>query len=526
MPVENYSVVQPSTQQKTFTENNICRFSLPFNVIPFFDPHESYLQVNMKSSFDMKMRLNGTSSVIIKYIRLSCNGQVLEEIDEFNQLAHLYNDYGNDDSSRNFNAVFNNDGSSLNAGKLMGNQGGTLADGVKAVKLIIPMKECGLFSDLNVIPLMALGNNLDVEIRFAPDKEVVKVDTINVTDNNNPTGGSTVIKLINDGAVGDMFGSDADPFVVKLPYKGFTCVGDIPLQVGDHIGIFPDAGGGAVTGMGDMTITEIRREATTSLDDEPNQIEIVCGAGVALGAIVNANTLHLQLHKSVANADGPVGSIEYSNVEWYIQKVIPPAVYVENLKKKLNSPEGFTLDINTWTTYKSNLLQGVQSQTVEIPAYQSRAKAVLVIPRIQNQAVAWNKDNALATSSYNFNGQFDNLLDYQFQVNNGLRVPTRPVNLEVMNGTFKHLSAEHLIQITQAVSSSNIGVRNIKNARNNFIIGRQLSKYGGTTNLNSAMRVYLNYDDATKPTNGLQVITLINHINRLSINAQGLQVFT
>ena len=221
-----------------------------------------------------------------------------------------------------------------------------------------------------------------------------------------------------------------------------------------------------------------------------------------------------------------MGSIEYSNLEWYIQKVIPPAVYVENLKKKLNSPEGFTLDINTWTTYKSNLLQGVQSQTVEIPAYQSRAKAVLVIPRIQNQAVAWNKDNALATSSYNFNGQFDNLLDYQFQVNNGLRVPTRPVNLEVMNGTFKHLSAEHLIQITQAVSSSNIGVRNIKNARNNFIIGRQLSKYGGTTNLNSAMRVYLNYDDATKPTNGLQVITLINHINRLSINAQGLQVFT
>ena len=50
MPVENFSVVQPSTQQKTFKENNICRFSLPFNSIPFIDPHESYLQVNMKAN--------------------------------------------------------------------------------------------------------------------------------------------------------------------------------------------------------------------------------------------------------------------------------------------------------------------------------------------------------------------------------------------------------------------------------------------------------------------------------------------
>ena len=94
-----------------------------------------------------------------------------------------------------------------------------------------------------------------------------------------------------------------------------------------------------------------------------------------------------------------------------------------------------------------------------------------------------------------------------------------------MNGKWNHLSAEHLIQITQSVGASNIGVRNIKNSLNNFIIGRQLSKYGGTTNLNSAMRVYLNYLTATRPTAKLQTITFVNHINRVSVNAQGLQVF-
>lgn len=94
-----------------------------------------------------------------------------------------------------------------------------------------------------------------------------------------------------------------------------------------------------------------------------------------------------------------------------------------------------------------------------------------------------------------------------------------------MNGHLKHLSAEHLIQLTQTLGSSNVGVRNIKDSREHFVIGRQLSKYGGTTNLNSAMRVYVNYNNDTQPVVKLQPITFINHINRVAVNASGLQVF-
>ena len=62
-------------------------------------------------------------------------------------------------------------------------------------------------------------------------------------------------------------------------------------------------------------------------------------------------------------------------------------------------------------------------------------------------------------------------------------------------------------------------------------MGRQLSKYGGTTNLNSAMRVYVNYtpnmaDPAqSQPLARLQPISFVNHINRVAVNASGLQVF-
>lgn len=94
-----------------------------------------------------------------------------------------------------------------------------------------------------------------------------------------------------------------------------------------------------------------------------------------------------------------------------------------------------------------------------------------------------------------------------------------------MNGSFGHLAAEHLIQITQALGSSNIGVKSIKSAKDDFIIGRQLSKYGGTTNLNSAARVYINYTTDAQPLPKLQPVTFVNHINRVAVNASGLQVF-
>ena len=94
-----------------------------------------------------------------------------------------------------------------------------------------------------------------------------------------------------------------------------------------------------------------------------------------------------------------------------------------------------------------------------------------------------------------------------------------------MRGSFKHLSAEHLIQLTQALGASNVGVRNLKDSHNNFILGRQLSKYGGTSRLTSAMRIYLNWNSGTDPVQKIQPITFINHINRVSINSQGLQVF-
>lgn len=522
MPIENYSVVQPSTQQKTFSENNICRFSLPFTSIPFFDPHESYLQVIANATGDAKIELNGNSSVIIKYIRLSCNGQVLEEIDEFNQLANLYNIYGNDDSSRSQESVFTLDSKEVFTTGLMGNQSASVVNGEKKVKLIIPMKECGMFSSLEIVPLMAFGNNLDVEIRFAPNNEVLKAynrDGLSAINHHHTTKIEINTAITANAAITTL--------ALRLPYKGFTSLGDIPLQIGDKIKFLKNDGTGINGAGAEREILTLTRSATTSLTDNPNQLNITFATMTPTEAVALNGTV-IEIAKTTADTETIASTLTYTNVEWYLQKVVPPVQYVNSLKSQLQSANGFQYDIHTWTTYKASLLQAVQSQTIEIPAYQSRAKSVLIVPRLANQNPILEVKNgagADGTKIYNYNGLYSNLKDYQWQVNNGLRVPTRPVNLDVMAGSFKHLSAEHLIQLTQALGASNVGVRNLKDTHNNFILGRQLSKYGGTSRLTSAMRVYLNWQSGTDPVQKIQPITFINHINRVSINSQGLQVF-
>lgn len=601
MPIENYSIVQPSTQQRQFTENNICRFSIPFNSLPFFDPHNSYLQLLMESDATSKLELNGDASVLIKYLRLSVNGVVLEEIDEYNQLARLYNTYGHDESSRAHSAVFTNDSGEGMTPGLMGNQSGgvaavpadntapmntpnaplPVANGVKKVKMVVPLSCCGLFSNLEVVPLMALGDNLDVEIRFAPNSEVVKL--YNRQDSKNGEEGNvgnfkTIIPVTpktfidNENLITGNAGANAT-WTLTMPYKGFSSAGDIPLQVGECVQLLTEIGvqgagtpdgqstdtplptdnNGAGTNLtGVVKVVSIARLATSAVVDNPNQLVLKIattdgndtllansgGAGwnggvvIALKKVRPTNATDAQFPPAIAPT---ITKIQYSNVELFMQKVMPPAAYVAQLQKQLASPGGFQMDIHTWTTYKSTLLVGVSNQTIEIPAYQSRAKSVLVVPRVgqQTPALPATMDNAItndavaARARYDFRGKHAGLADYQFQINNGLRVPTRPVNLEVMNGSFGHLAAEHLIQITQALGSSNIGVKSIKEAKDDFVMGRQLSKYGGTTNLNSAMRVYVNYTaaPAVQPLAKLQPITFVNHINRVAVNASGLQVF-
>jgi len=596
MPIENYSIVQPSTQQRQFTENNICRFSIPFNSLPFFDPHNSYLQLLMESDATSKLELNGDASVLIKYLRLSVNGVVLEEIDEYNQLARLYNTYGHDESSRAHSAVFTNDSGEGMTPGLMGNQSGgvaavpadntapmntpnaplPVANGVKKVKMVVPLSCCGLFSNLEVVPLMALGDNLDVEIRFAPNSEVVKLYNRQASTINGEEGNVGDFKTIipvqaktfvdNENIITGTAGANAT-YTLTMPYKGFSSAGDIPLQVGECVQLLTAIGvqgagtpdgqsgdtalvtdnNGAGTNLtGVVKVVSIARLATSAVVDNPNQLVLKIATTDGTDTLLAngaATVIALKKVRPTNHAGGEfpaaiaptITKIQYSNVELFMQKVMPPAAYVAQLQKQLASPGGFQMDIHTWTTYKSTLLVGVSNQTIEIPAYQSRAKSVLVVPRVgqQTPALPASMDNAItndavaARARYDFRGKHAGLADYQFQINNGLRVPTRPVNLEVMNGSFGHLAAEHLIQITQALGSSNIGVKSIKEAKDDFVMGRQLSKYGGTTNLNSAMRVYVNYTSApeVQPLAKLQPITFVNHINRVAVNASGLQVF-
>ena len=632
LPIENYSVVQPSTQQRTYTAENVCRFSIPSSTLGFIDPHTSYLRVDAQivappgGVVSTKYELNGDASSVIEYIRFSCGGQVLEEIDEYNALAHIKATYGEDDSSRATKSIMEQ-GQTPGVGQLgdlfcsgfQGDCGGgtigaalpaypptTNANGLMRVKLIIPLSLSGLFGQKTVLPLAALGSNLEMEIRFAPDTKVLQTycrgrrlalcDTAANAQTqlagfrtNDTSRTEFRIAPPADGSYANFCIPAAGTFQyveLALPSSAYTCLGDLPLMLGQHVrirGSNPTLGA-AHANLESLVVGSITRVATAAptlggvpqtlvrirvglltpgvpptidpVAGDTNGYPAAAGAGVEAAMILQvigdasgtgtlATSSNAGANAAIAAANIP--RVNYSRPELYLQRVTPPAQYVQAMMQQIASPEGFSIDVPTFTTYKSNVIAGAPSQTIEIPASQSRALSVLVALRaVAQNALAFaprcgnvaTVDVVPGTTNFDYKSLYQNLRDYQWQLSNGIRVPTRPVRLDVMISNaaalagethFQHISAEHLIQISQALAASSIGVQSIKLARQDFIIGRQLSKYGGTTPLDSQMRLYLNYapgpGGAVEPTNAMQSITFINHIRRVMVNASGLQVF-
>lgn len=630
LPIENYSVVQPSTQQRTYTAENICRFSIPSNTLGFIDPHTSYLRVDAQivappgGVVSTKYELNGDASSVIEYIRFSCGGQVLEEVDEYNALAHIKATYGEDDSSRATKSIMEQ-GQTPGVGQLgdlfcsgfQGDCGGgaigaalpaypptSNANGLMRVKLIIPLTLSGLFGQKTVLPLAALGSNLEMEIRFAPDTKVLqtycrgrRLALCDTTANgqtqlagfrtNDTSRTEFRIAPPADASYGNFCIPAAATFQyveLALPSSAYSCLGDVPLMLGQHVQIRNSDGTQAHATLDSLVVGSITRVATVApvlggapqtlvrirvgllAPGAPPTINPVAGPATGLPAAAPAGVEAAMLLRVIGDASGDgtlaassnaganaaiaaanIPRVNYSRPELYLQRVTPPAQYVQAMMQQIASPEGFSIDVPTFTTYKSNVIAGAPSQTIEIPASQSRALSVLVALRaVAQNALAFaprcgnvaGVDVAPGVTSFDYKSLYQNLRDYQWQLSNGIRVPTRPVRLDVMIANaaalagethFQHISAEHLIQISQALAASSIGVQSIKLARQDFIIGRQLSKYGGTTPLDSQMRLYLNYAPGpggeVEPQQAMQSITFVNHVRRVVVNASGLTVF-
>ncbi len=519
MPMDNYEIVSPAENQTNFLAGQTIRFNIPRNV-GFWDPHTSYLRLQVAvENMNYKMCFVDDVTSLIDMIRVSHQGTTILETTSYNTLCKFMKDYSQSLSVKQKNAVHDgscdyivqqrvgaadwnppNNGSKtvtsgcLNGQGLNADASTSIAASAKDCKFNLPMSGIGLFDMPQLCPSIVIGDIL-VEIRLVQqDADALKV-----------LPSTKAYQKITANFV------NGDTTCVIQPHEfvGFTNLADSPFAVGMDLNVV-GAGGGAI-----LVGARHRIQNLVQANDTGN---ITITFATAIDGTEAGNDLII-ISRGTDQVEDVAAATRFvvKRADMMLRVVRPPQEYVESMTRKVLS-EGLEIDINAYTAYQATLQSQIKAQTVEIPSFVARAKSVFTIPRVQNAPALTNN----GATDANYNGQYENLKNYRWQI--GTRyVPNQPIELDQFLGNL-HFSAQHIVEIEKALVAANIPVRSLLKAKQNFVCGRALAKHGGSVNLDAGMRLYLEYNEANQPTVPLDVVSFVNHINRIVIGQNGLTV--
>ena len=459
-------------------------------------------------------------------VRVSVGGQIISETTEYSTLKKLFVDYseslsiqqrratqtgqhdyilqdvnvsgtGWNPSAANVGPLTTSSGAILGQ-PLNGDASTSIAASAKDNKYILTLDGVGLFEMLQVVPVVAIGDIL-VEIRLVRNStDALKVLPCTAIAQNCAQLVATELTCTLNPAVN--------------PFNGFTNIANSPYAIGMQLG-FIDTAGDIVAGDAAHPITAIVQDNNTG------------AITLTFTGAINAGEAGIGASPRVVILTGFDGNLAVTaNTRFVVKRadlllniVRPPDQYIQSIMGKVQ--EGLTLDLNSYTTYRATLQQNIKTQTIEIPCYVSRARAVFSVPRIQDNAVL-TINNA---TDRNLNGQHAGAENWRWQVGT-VYYPNQPVELDHLLGGF-NFSAQAIVELEKAMVSAQIPVRSLQKAKQNFVIARALAKHGSSMNLNSTgLRYYLEYNTATQPAVPLDAVTFVNHITRVVITPQGIEV--
>ncbi len=519
MPMQNYEVVAPAENQTNFLAGQTIRFNIPRNV-GFWDPHTSYLRLQVAvENMNYKMCFVDDVTSLIDMIRVSHQGTTILETTNYNTLCKFMKDYSQSLSIKQKNATA--DGSCdyivqsiagganwnppangpktvtsgcLHGQSLNGNAAVSIAASAKDCKFNLPMDGVGLFDMPQLCPSIVIGDIL-VEIRLVSQN----ADALKVLPSTKAYQKITA----------NFTNGDTTCVIEPHEFVGFTNLADSPFAIGMELRVVAAGGGAQLVGAAHPITNLVQANDTgnititfgTAIDaQEAGNDEIVLITGTDQQLAPDATTRFV-----VKRAD------------MMLRVVRPPQEYIESMTRKVLS-EGLEIDINCYTAYQATIQAAIKAQTVEIPSFVARAKAVFTIPRIQNAPVLTNN----GATDADYSGQYRSLKNYRWQI--GTRyVPNQPIELDQFLGQL-HFSAQHIVEIEKACVAAGIPVRSLLKAKQNFVCGRALAKHGGSVNLDAGLRLYLEYNAVTDPDVPLDVVSFVNHINRIVIGQNGLTV--
>lgn len=494
MPLESYQVIQPADNQTDFLPGQVIRFKIPRS-IGFWDSHLSKIQFNVKTTgANYKMCFNspyaGLASMI-DMVRISQNGKVISEILDYATLQHFIKGYelslsglqreavqkGLVDYAINDNTGYKALSDQCLVGQGIHRSGAvSMANAQQDVKFQMSLDFVSLFEILEIVPSVVLGDLL-LEIRVSPTKE-------------------QILKVLPATGVAhtcSAFPAAGNPLVVTLtpPFTGFTCLADSPFVVGMRVASVA----AGVTGATNYPITALSEAAGTGV------ITLTTTTNVTAA---DATLTSLRITTGSDGVEAPsLTNFLVSKSELQLQVVKPPTQYVMDIVGEAERGEMF-IDVDTYTTYRSNILAGIKNQTIEIPTTQSRVKAFFMVPRFGNQTGTLSIYN---DTDFNYDGVYGNLRHYRSQID-GIYYPNTPIELGVMIGGW-HFSQEHVRELEKAFDAAGLPLRSLLGVKQNFVVGRALSAYGSSTNLTGTpINVYLEYNGAGPVSTAYPTATL------------------
>lgn len=544
MPVENYSVVQQSENGTQFGPNNKIRFRIGSH-LGYVDFHTSYLQFNLEiQNAKGKMEFsNGMGAdILIRTWRLLIGGHIVEEIDHPNVLLKVLKyDYGQDLGMTEVCEVLDK------AGRATGYQGLNKLDPVDitntnpcaVVKCILDLNFSGIFGSTQTFPVGMTGD-VEIELTLEDPRKCIQVVRSGyhprvLTTTGHPTQGVPVADITaGAGAIAEMnFGPNAsgDQFK-KLNSIPANNIFDQPFNVGQGLRYRGEGGNAGATAeaervsTGNITSIEASNGGNLTLPTKAVCAFAAITTNNATDGRISFNPAGVEFNGATSWDNNGTLTYEVSVPTLVLQVVVPPQQYVAEQARKV-ATEGFSIDVPTYTCYKSNTYAGVNSATLEIPCYASRARSIIAIGVNGGQSLGGNH---VLNAPYSYNGHYNDLDTYQFQIGED-RQPVRPVNCGNLS-TFQHnVAQEQITELEKALRSAGCNVRSLRKHHENFVIGRALSSYGGSIPLTmKGARIYLDYLSQDKRLQADVVVgnkqwfNYCAHIRRLNITPQGVSV--
>ena len=539
MPVENYSVVQQSENGTQFGPHNKIRFRIGSH-LGYIDFHTSYLQFNLQvKNAKAKMEFtNGMGAdVLIRTWRLLIGGHVVEEIDHPNVLLKVMKyDYGQDLGMSEVCEVLDK------SGKATGYQGlnkpeivdiTTTNPCADKVKCVLDLNFSGVFGSPQTFPVGMTG---DVEIEITLEDQRRCLQVINsayfphalTSAGGHKLRGRKITDVANGTTDAVVFANEVNTNLIdnSTSTNSAYVASDCPFSIGQPTTITSLQNGIQGTDNATGLITAIAASAGAGSAIKVSATIPGGGGHDRTEARIGLNPAGCNLAGSIDWSNNGTLTYEVSVPSLFLQVVVPPQQYISEQARKV-ATEGYSIDIPTYTCYKSNTYSGIKSATLEIPCYASRARSLLTIGVDGSQSLGGNN---MLVAPYNFEGTYDDLDTYQFQIGEA-REPVRPVNCGNLS-TFQHnVAQEQLTELEKALRSAGCDVKSLRKHRNNFVIGRALSSYGGSIPLTmKGARIYLDYlstnkrDQADVGVIAKQWFNYCSHIRRLNITPQGVSV--